>query len=176
VNGGCGTLFHYGADNVPEQARDGTLYFYSNTVYSRVSKDAPWTCQLFEAESPDALIVCRDNVFDLIGGTDYRLLRELGRLRAEGGNRITRGRAVHQDGGGPFGALEEAAPLAQGDDPLLADPTCGDFALSARSPARGIAAGPPAGAASSHPVEYQYRDGRAYAPRESRSCAGAVER
>jgi hypothetical protein len=176
VNGGCGSLVHYGADNDETKARDGTLYFYGNTVYSNVDQSVNWSCNLFECESERARIVCCDDVFGLSGNAEYYLLRERGELHAAGGNWISAGWEVHGSGVGPFGSLAEDSPLIQGAAPGFANPAKRDFRLNAASQARSLAVGLPTELANGHPLEYQYEDGRVFSPRPSLADPGAVSR
>lgn len=176
VNGGAGTLFHYGADNDESLARDGTLYFYGNTVYSASDRDQNWRMCLFEAESPQARIRCFNNVFSLNGSTQYLILRELGEASFEGGNWMNAGWEVHRDDlQEPFGTVSLMTPPLEGGDAGFADPPGRDFSFTPASPCRGIAVELPGEALESHPLLYRYQEGTIFLPRLSSADPGAVE-
>jgi hypothetical protein len=175
-NGGCGTFVHYGADNVEQDARKGTLYFYGNTVVNLSIQSVHWRHNLFEAESPLADIRCFNNIFAHYGDSDNQLLAELGDLRAEGGNWISSGWLPYRpDDSGNHGTVTQVVPFIEGTDPGIVDPAGRDFRLKASSPARNAAAPLPAELAAAHPVRYQYAQGRIFTPRQALKDSGALE-
>jgi hypothetical protein len=175
-NGGCGTFVHYGADNVEQDARKGTLFFYGNTVVNLSIQSVNWRHNLFEAESPLADIRCFNNIFAHYGDSDNQLLAELGDLRAEGGNWISSGWLPYRPGDpGNHGTVTQVVPFIEGTDPGIVDPAGRDFRLKASSPARNAAVPLPSELAAAHPVRYQYSQGRIFTPRQTLKDAGALE-
>ncbi len=45
---GVSALVHYGADNVPEMMRQGTLHFFHNTVMVRADRSVQWRLRFFD--------------------------------------------------------------------------------------------------------------------------------
>jgi len=175
-NGGCGTLFHYGADNVDLYARNGTLFFYDNTVVNLSRQSVNWRTNLFEAESENADIRCFNNIFAHFGDADNQILAELGDVRAEGGNWISAGWMPHRpDGAGPYGTVTQVVAFIEGTDPGIVDPAGRDFRLESDSPARNAAVPLPAEITDVHPVLYQYAEGAIFTPRSSFNDLGALE-
>jgi hypothetical protein len=184
-NTGCGTLFHYGGDKGIDTERDGTLYFYNNTVYINANSEHYWRNQLFESEKEAAQIRLFNNIFTLVGSIpEFNMLDENGHVHAEGGNWITSGWNLHTDVVNPYqdytyggtGSVTQEVAFVEGDDAGIVDFENGDFSLTTESPARGIGISSfPSDIADSYPVIYQYKERAIFSSRLSLENAGAVE-
>jgi hypothetical protein len=96
-------MIHFGFDNDPAESRQGSLYFYNNTVFLRCSRTGAagnWRTRLFEIGREDAIVdsdpvVMQNNLIHVIpsaAGDDptyFNLLSVFGDLRAGSGNWIT---------------------------------------------------------------------------------------
>ncbi len=159
---GNSQIAHYGGDNGDESIyRQGTLFFYHNTVVSeRVGNTT-----LFRLSTSAELADVRNNIVYAAGN--------LAVLDAEGSaslatNWLTAGWADSFQGAAFTGSVTEAGGNVEGEDPMFSV----DYALDPASPARGIA-GPLADGAP--PVASQYLVHQGGAARTSTADAGAVE-
>ena len=85
-----GSLIHWGGDNSPKNFRTGTLYFYQNTVLSRLSKGQFWYITIFDMPSPAQRVEAWSNIFAHYRNADYRLGTS-GRIVFSGTNWLPKG-------------------------------------------------------------------------------------
>lgn len=152
-------LIHWGGDNVPENFRNGTLYFYQNTVLSRQGKNQFWHLTVFDLPNAKQSVEAWSNVFAHYRNAEYRVAN--GGTVALGGNAMPRGWVAGSGGVQVRGRLIETADVKLNVDASLRDGSPAlDRAVAADAPSF------PAGtdAAALRPV-YAYRHVARIVPR-----------
>lgn len=84
------SLIHWGGDNTPKNFRTGTLYFYQNTVLSRIAKNQFWYVTIFDLPSAQQRVEAWSNVFAHYRNADYRLANA-GKIVLSGTNWLPKG-------------------------------------------------------------------------------------
>lgn len=89
-------LVHWGHDNDVSKARNGTLYFYRNTLVNRVSQSQFWYTVPFQIGTDGVTragttVEAFDNVFWQQGSSEWRFLSSVGTLRLRGTNLVPTG-------------------------------------------------------------------------------------
>lgn len=149
--GGGERLVHYGGDDGnPSRYRNGTLYFFHNTVVNRADQTGArrrWRSILFQAEDEQQRVEAVNNVFVNLPATPGAPASELTLMDTNGSlvlknNWISPG-WIPSRSGAPFtGSIRGAETLIRGAaaEPGFVDLEKGDFRLRAGSPALGRAA------------------------------------
>lgn len=83
-------LIHWGGDNTPRNFRTGTLYFYQNTVLSRLAKNQFWHLTVFDLPGTQQRVEAWSNLFAHYRNAEYRL-GNAGRIMLAGTNLLPRG-------------------------------------------------------------------------------------
>lgn len=113
-------LIHWGGDNSPEHFRDGTLYFYNNTVVIDSSREQYYWFAIFDMNNNDQSVVAHSNVFANMQDAFMYLGRARGTIELQGTNWLT-------TGWGEAGGWQEEVTLIQsgsvieGADPLFTE-------------------------------------------------------
>jgi hypothetical protein len=89
-------LVHWGHDNDVGKARNGTLFFYRNTLINRVSQSQFWYTVPFQIGTDGitrtgTTVDAFDNVFWQQGSSEWRFLSSVGTLRLRGTNLVPTG-------------------------------------------------------------------------------------
>ncbi|MEO8696463.1 MAG: right-handed parallel beta-helix repeat-containing protein [Acidimicrobiales bacterium] len=148
---GSSNMIHYGGDSgVPEITRQGTLYFYNNTVVVRANQtgaNARYRTALFDATSSRETIDARNNVIDVRPAVQGSPATELTWMRDEGNLKlgvnwvspdIQQWRDDKAPAGGGITGLEKV--IGKGStDPVFTNEADGDYSLASGSKAAGVA-------------------------------------
>lgn len=82
-------LIHWGGDNDPRYFRNGTLWFYNNTVLLKVDKTDFWYVSLFDMPTGQQKVNLRANIIQNLGSAQLRLGYEHGTIDLDDTNLIT---------------------------------------------------------------------------------------
>ena len=82
-------LIHWGGDNDPRYFRNGTLWFYNNTVVLKVDKTDFWYVSLFDMPTAQQKVNLRANIIQNQGSAELRLGYEHGTIDLDDTNLIT---------------------------------------------------------------------------------------
>lgn len=110
-------LIHWGGDNDPRYFRAGTLYFYSNTVVTRVSRSQAYDVNIFDLPTMSQAVEIRGNIFAHEGTALLSLGYRSGVLRLRDTNWISRGWTAGRRGGAVLN--QDGAIVLTGSDPGL---------------------------------------------------------
>jgi len=131
---GASNMIHFGGDTgLTNVYRNGTLYFYNNTVVIRANQEQRWRISLFRLENANQSVDARNNIFYRVGTTHLALMHLAGKLHL-GVNWISKGWQKGKEGFAE--PIEGIDNLIVGDDPgfekdgygLRADSPCIDAA------------------------------------------------
>lgn len=176
-NGAAANIVHYGYDNIPDYSRNGTLYFYNNTVYMNGKRSDMWRMSIFDVSLVTAKVKMYNNIFYMFGDTYLNIISNNGNIIALGGNWISdEWYIIREADTSPYGdgILTETVPFIEGSNPGFTDIALQDFTLLPNSPCRNIAETLPS-ELSEFPVQYQYEEGKIFSPRNSYNNSGALE-
>lgn len=164
-DGGNRQIVHYGGDGEEANYRQGTLYFFHNTVVS----ERPSLATMVRLSSENATIDARNNIFFASPGGNFAALEDAGTALLRG-NWLPTG---WLEGSPSLSGTVTASDNVEGTQPGFLDVDTHDLVLDASSAARGITVPLPQ-AATSHPVLFEPTapGGR---PRSSLEAAGAFE-
>ena len=170
-------LVHWGFDNTIERGHNGTLFFYHNTVISKVAQKAFWYVVPFQIGRDDmapagATVEAASNVFWQQADTEWRFLSQAGTLKFTGTNYVPTGwyptnPTLKAD------VRKERASLLTGKDPKLAadgTPRPGSPVLD--QPDQGPSFTPPGAIGENLLVQHQYKDGVGIVPRPASAKPG----
>lgn len=154
-NGGAVNVIHYGGDQGnPAQCREGTLYFYNNTVYIKANRSNKWRLNLFDITIGTAGVQMYNNIIMKEGDTYFHLLRDGGNIHFNNSNWITTGYLnVSDQAPNPGRVTAFAGAIITGTDAGFTAIGAGDFTLAADSPCQNRAVSLPAYV---YPVNHQY--------------------
>lgn len=180
INEGSSTaMVHYGFDNSMELSRDGTLYFYNNTVYISSMQEDNWRINLFDVNIDSSRVVLYNNIIHRAGTTALNLLRQYGTLEVYGGNWISAGWYLYREGNttNPHGSMTGEENFIEGNDPGLRSPGPDDrdFRLTDNAPAREIGVPLSNDLSTRYPVAYQYSGEDEFSVRTDLDNSGAIE-
>jgi hypothetical protein len=180
INEGSSTaMVHYGFDNSLELSRDGTLYFYNNTVYISSMQEDVWRINLFDVNIDDSRIVLYNNIIYRAGTTALNLLRQYGTVEVYGGNWISEAWYLYREGSteNPHGTLIVHDAFKVGLNPGLSapGPEYRNFLLLENASAKGIGASLSEDLTLRYPLLYQYESGKAFTVRSGLTNSGAIE-
>lgn len=178
INEGSSTrMIHYGYDNARELSRDGTLYFYNNSVYIRSSQETNWRVNLFDININESRVVLYNNIIFREGNSALNLLSQFGTVEIYGGNWISEGWYLCREGNttNPHGTINEVEDFVEGNDPGFQDPESRDFSLTALSPARGLGTVLDSDLTIRYPVMHQFSGASTFSIRPSMENSGALE-
>lgn len=89
-NGASVNMVHFGADNNPAKARNGTLYFFGNTVVESGPQSKAWYAHVFQVRNPASgtpgRVEAWNNIFANLGTVEFRFMGDTGTLVFEGTN------------------------------------------------------------------------------------------
>jgi hypothetical protein len=175
-----GNMIHYGYDNSESISRNGTLFFYNNTVYINAMIGVAYRINVFDISLNTAKAYLYNNIIHRSGDSNLNLMFGFGNVYASGGNWITDGwYDIHE--GVPYqdpdpavariiyGTLVQTVNFSEGADPGLRN-----FSLVPGSSCLNTAVTLPANL-SSFPVIYQFNEGKINTPRTLHNNPGAVE-
>ena len=166
-------MIHFGGDTgVAEIYRNGTLYFYNNTVVINADLDQAWRVRLFDFENNTALVELRNNIIYRNGTSNFFLMEQYGSANFEGANWISGDWQEAQRTGG--GGVNTNGTLLTGTVPEFANALTHDYTLSDNSNAIDSALPLPNG----YELQSMYKPHADEAPREvegSASDLGAFE-
>lgn len=170
-------MVHWGFDNNVERGRNGVLFFYHNTVVSRIEPQAFPYVVAFKigregSAPPGATVEVTANVFWQQSGNVWRFLSHAGSLRLVGANYVPQGWVASKPDV-QADVVHAGARLIPGLDPKLdavGIPLAG-------SPVRdqlemGPSFTPPGAMAENLRVEHQYKIGVGIAPRPASNKPG----
>lgn len=183
---GSSNMIHYGGDSgIPEITRQGTLYFYNNTVVVRANQTGPnarYRTALFDATSSSETIDARNNVIDVRAALPGSPPTELTWMRNEGNLKlgvnwvspvIQQWREDKAPASGRITGLDKV--IGEGNaDPVFTNEAGGDYTLASGSGAVGVA-----GALHEIPVglkatvDFEYVHPAAGKPRSTNTEMGA---
>jgi len=127
-------MIHYGGDcGVPDVYRNGTLYFYYNTVAITATKTNVWSMRLFDLSLNTANVSLWNNVIHLQGDSNFSLMNEHGQAFFEGTNWITNGWLEGRNSSFD-GSVTTNGTLLTGSAPGWKDLANEDFNLAETSP------------------------------------------
>jgi hypothetical protein len=153
-NAGNSQIVHYGGDGGDETMyRQGTLYFYHNTVVSTRSGN---TTLLRLSTATVHASVYNNIIFATAGGSSLAITSGNGQTALSDNWLPTGWRQTHESGLDPGATVTNLGNVA-GNAPGFVDPGGQDFHLTSASPARDAAGDLPAPTAA-HPPVSQYRD------------------
>ena len=180
VNEGSSTaMVHYGFDNSMELSRDGTLYFYNNTVYISSMQEDVWRINLFDVNIDESRIVLYNNIIYRAGTTALNLLRQYGTVEVYGGNWISDGWYLYREGNtaNPHGTITGEENFAVGDNPGLQSPGPDerDFRLTEDAPTQGLGVQLGDDLAYRYPVSFEYSQDGSISSRDGMNNSGALE-
>jgi len=166
-------MIHFGGDTgVAEIYRNGTLYFYNNTVVINADLDQAWRVRLFDFENNTASVELRNNIIYRNGTSNFFLMEQYGSANFEGANWISGDWQEAQRTGG--GGVNTNGNLLTGTVPGFANALTHDYTLSDNSNAIDSASPLPNG----HELQSMYKPHADEAPREvegNASDLGAFE-
>jgi len=180
INEGSSTsMVHYGFDNSMELSRDGTLYFYNNTVYISSLQEDVWRINLFDVNIDESRVVLYNNILYRHGTTALNLLRQYGTIEVYDGNWISEGWYLYREGSttNPHGTITGEENFVEGNDPGLQSPGPEDrnFRLTDSAPAREFGSPLSNDLSTRYPVAYQYSGEDEFSVRTSMNNSGAIE-
>ncbi len=153
-------LIHYGFDNSPDIAKEGTLYFYNNTVYIEADQNVYWYMRLFDLGSNKDTVALYNNIINLVAPegaqtpSELHLMRDYGIANIYEKNWIQQGYMAGADGfAGELNIISE--PMT-GTAPGFNDPATEDFGLKNDSPCINASAPLPASILENHPLNMEY--------------------
>jgi len=122
-------LVHWGGDNDPQHFRNGTLYFYNNTVIINSTRAQRYWFAMFDMDNNDQRVVAHSNVFANLKDAFMYMGRSQGTVELQGTNWAT-------EGWGAAGGFEPDVTLIESGRMLAgADPRVGpDFVPLSGSP------------------------------------------
>lgn len=167
---------HYGYDNCPDSPRDGTLYFYDNTVIHDIPAATYYYSEIFDL-APSGTIALYNNVIASLGDTHLSLARHskstsIGEFVWLGGNWVTSGYADFKSG--YTGTWTETVTILDGSNTgLFTDAANGDFSVPTGSPLLDAAVALPASITTAHDVALEYLATRSYQTRTDLADIGA---
>lgn len=158
-NTDAGNMVHYGGDlGVPGNTRQGTLYFYNNTVVIQQNQDRHWETSLLQLETAAETADLRNNVIYKEGTATLNILNDnVGRANF-GRNWITPGYVA----GGNISGLEN---LIVGSNPGFTNLATYNLRPTASSPLVDVGGPLHPNVPTQHQTLYEYRNGAAPALR-----------
>ncbi len=153
-------LIHYGYDNSPELGKEGTLYFYNNTVYLEADQNDYWYMRLFDLSSNRDTVALYNNIIQLVAPEGAEKASELHLMRFYGIANIHANNWINQsyrDGADDFAGTVNiiSAPMT-GATPGFRDPAAEDFTLADSSVCIDAAAPLPDFISEKHPLTLEY--------------------
>lgn len=121
-------IVHFGGDNGNQSVypyRNGTLYFYYNTVVTRSSLAQAWRMRVFDMPSADQTVEARGNVFMHYGDSNYQLMNTAGNVRFVGVNWIRSGWVQATEG--TTTSVQRVGTLLEGAAPGFVDAAAHDY-------------------------------------------------
>ncbi|MBI2733905.1 MAG: right-handed parallel beta-helix repeat-containing protein [Aquabacterium sp.] len=163
-------VIHWGFDNSIERGRNGVLFFYHNTLVSRVAQKAFWYVVPFQIgrdglAPPGATVEAASNVFWQQSDNEWRFLSQAGTLKFVGTNHVPPNWYPSKPGSAADVQTKGARMMA-GQDPKLDTnglPLAGSPVLN--QPDAGPSFTPPGAIAENLRVEHQYKTGVGIVPR-----------
>lgn len=163
-------VVHWGFDNSIERGRNGVLFFYHNTLVSRVAQKAFWYVVPFQIgrdglAPPGATVEAASNVFWQQSDNEWRFLSQAGTLRFVGTNHVPPNWYPSKPGSAADVQKKGASFMASSDPKLDASglPLAGSPVLN--QPEAGPSFTPPGAIAENLRVEHQYKTGVGIVPR-----------
>jgi hypothetical protein len=91
-NGASVNMVHFGSDNNPAKARNGTLYFYGNTLVEAGPQSTAWYAHVFQvtnlAPAASGRVEAWNNIFANLGTVEFRFMGDAGTLALKGSNSL----------------------------------------------------------------------------------------
>lgn len=170
-------VVHWGFDNTIERGRNGVLFFYHNTVVSRVAQKAFWYVVPFQIGrdglAPEgATVEAAANVFWQQSDNEWRFLSQAGTLKFVGTNYVPTGWYPSKPDS-PADVRKKGATMLTGNNPKLDAnglPLAGSPVLN--QPDAGPSFTPPGAIAENLRVEHQYKTGVGIVPRPASGKPG----
>lgn len=170
-------VVHWGFDNTIERGRNGVLFFYHNTVVSRVAQKAFWYVVPFQigrdGMAPEgATVEAAANVFWQQSDSEWRFLSQAGTLKFVGTNYVPPNWYPSKPGS-QADVQKKGATMLAGNNPKLDAnglPLPGSPVLN--QPDAGPSFTPPGAIAENLRVEHQYKTGVGIVPRPASSKPG----
>ncbi len=171
---GIGNI-HYGYDNSPDLGKEGTLYFFNNTVYFETDQDVFWYVYLFDLSSNTCSVAMYNNIVHALPTSTATTPSELRLMASYGSLYLYANNWLQQDYLDTYPGSEAQIHVLEqplvGIAPGFMDATAEDFTLQSNSNCIDAAGPLPPELEQNHPLDYQYLK---HASAISREALGAA--
>ncbi len=179
---GIGNI-HYGYDNSPELGKEGTLYFFNNTVYFETDQDVFWYVHLFDLSSNACRVAMYNNIVHTVPTATASTPSELRLMDSYGTLDLYANNWIQEDYTNAYPGTDAQVNLIAmpilGNDPGFVDAASENFQLQSSSPCIDASGPLPQDLEQQHPLNRQYAEHASSSSREIVGPAmdlGAFER